>query len=88
LARRPRDALPSALSPAGRWFGERVLVPAGVLSLLTGMGLVPTVGSDLPTPRAAVAVVAHDADPLTLTRPLVRAQIALKSHLRALFNNH
>ena len=39
LARHPRDALPPAVLRAARWFGERVLVSAGVLSLLTGMGL-------------------------------------------------
>ena len=33
LARHPRDAVPPAVLQAARWFGERVLVSAGVPSL-------------------------------------------------------
>ena len=39
LAHHPRDALPPAVLQAARWFGGRVLVSAGLLSLLTGMSL-------------------------------------------------
>ena len=72
LARRPLDALPSALLPAGRWFGERVLVPAGVLGLLTGMGLVRLSAGGLQLWGLVALVAVATLDAVLLQRTLRR----------------
>jgi len=86
LARRPLDALPSALLPAGRWFGERVLVPAGVLGLLTGIGLARLSDGGLQPWMlwglvALLAVATLDAVPLQRTLRRLNDRLARPRHI-------
>ena len=72
LARHPRDALPAAVLHAAGWFGERVLVSAGMVSLLTGMGLARLSASGLQPwmlwgVLALLSVAVLDAVPLQRT---------------------